>query len=76
MPIGPGKYDDLCTRARDAAKAKMAVLVIVGGEKGDGFSVQVQAHPSDPLTDPRALVNLLRNMADQIQQDINRRKGG
>jgi hypothetical protein len=40
MPIGPGKYDDLCTLVRKRAKASGAVLIVFDGSKGPGFSVQ------------------------------------
>ena len=40
MPIGPGKYDDLCTYVREKAHAQMAIVIIVGGDKGEGFSCQ------------------------------------
>ena len=43
MGHGPGKYDDLCTQARNTAKAAGVVLIVFGGEKGDGFSVQASA---------------------------------
>jgi hypothetical protein len=43
MPWGPGKYDDICTMVRDSvgisAETGGGVMVIVmGGNKGNGFS--------------------------------------
>jgi len=61
MAIGPGKYDALCTEAREKAKAQGAVLMILEGEQGWGFSVQVT--PIDLLLLPR----VLRHIADKIE---------
>ena len=38
---GPGVYDDLATDARLKARAAGVVLIVLGGRKGSGFSVQV-----------------------------------
>lgn len=40
MGIGPGKYDELCTLAREGAQAEGAVVIIFKGTRGSGFSVQ------------------------------------
>ena len=40
MTIGPGKYDDVCTLAREAAGAEVACVIILNGNKGSGFSMQ------------------------------------
>lgn len=63
MAQGPGKYDDLCTQVREQAKADGAVLMILGGEYGNGFSVQ-----ADFLA-MLQLPSVLRMMADQIEKD-------
>ena len=63
MPQGPGKYDDICTEARVAASAEAVVLIVLGGEKGSGFSVQ--AIEGD-IT--RRLPALLRSVADEIER--------
>lgn len=61
---GPGKYDDLCTLARKAASAEGAVLMIINGNLGGGFSVQVS-----PEMLP-GLPNLLEFMAGEIRKDL------
>lgn len=69
MTIGPGKYDDLCTDVREKAQALAALVIIIGGKHGGGFSCQTE--------DPRALIALpamLRSMADQIEADQRRGK--
>lgn len=59
--IGPGKYDDLCTAAREQAKAEGAILIIINGEHGGGFSCQTTLETALKL--PR----ILRDMADDIE---------
>lgn len=41
MPVGNGKYDHLCTLVRCATGAAGAVVLIIDGDQGSGFSVQV-----------------------------------
>ncbi len=40
MAEGPGKYDDLCTYVQKESKAQAAVVVVLNGVRGSGFSVQ------------------------------------
>lgn len=67
--LGPGKYDEACTKARELTKAEGAVLIIYNGEFGHGFSAQ--------LTIPAvsALPKVLRQIADQIERDEIRATG-
>jgi hypothetical protein len=64
MPIGPGKYDNICTDARKQADADSVVLIVHNGILGSGFSVQT-ADPAFASNLPR----LLRVMADEIERD-------
>ena len=68
---GPGKYDDLCTNARLAAGARGAILIVLGGLDGSGFSVQMPQHLVATL--PR----LLRELADGVehQQEQEQEQG-
>ena len=59
--IGPGKYDDLCTLVRKRAKARGAVVIVIGGSKGPGFSCQLDA------VTLLALPDLLEQMAADIR---------
>ena len=65
MPLGPGKYDDLCTYVREHAKARGAMVVIFGGEKGEGFAVQ-----ADPVLALK-MPDILEDMARQIRDSVN-----
>ena len=64
MALGPGKYDDLCTYVREQAKAEAAIVVVIGGAKGGGFSVQA------PLEIQLGLPALLRKLAQDIEQTL------
>jgi hypothetical protein len=64
MPIGHGKYDVLCTYVREAAKAKSAIVIVFGGEKGDGFSAQLTA---DLIV---KAPKILRDCAQQIEDSF------
>jgi len=61
MALGPGKYDDLATAAREAAGARAVIVIVVGGNKGSGFSVQTEPGLVLPLP------ALLRTIADEIE---------
>jgi hypothetical protein len=67
MPLGQGRYDDECSLARMAAGAAGAMLIIIGGRLGNGFSAQLPAHvlPTVPAA--------LRAMADEIEQSLTPR---
>ena len=64
MSIGPGRYDDLCTYVKDAAKAEGAIVIVFRGEHGNGFSMQAD------LIDTMKLPATLRLVADQIEADL------
>lgn len=61
MPVGPGKYDELCTHVRQQTGALGAIVIVIQGEKGSGFSCQ--AIPGVMLGIPA----LLRMMAAEIE---------
>jgi hypothetical protein len=65
MAIGPGKYDDLCTAIRESTNAECVILVVVGGNLGHGFSVQL-LNSSTMIQIP----NVLREVATQIERDL------
>jgi len=63
MPIGPGKYDDLCTSVREKTGGSV-LLIVVGGERGPGFSCQAD------LETMKMLPDMLEHVAKQIRQDM------
>jgi hypothetical protein len=74
MPIGAGKYDKLATWVRERAKARGGViLIVIGGEKGDGFSAQLAGVSSSDVLLRAAAA--LRGVANNIERDAwNMRK--
>ena len=62
MPDGGGKYTMECARARIAAQAETAILLIWNGRFGNGFEVQ-STNPDMQAELPK----LLRDMANQIE---------
>jgi len=64
MTIGPGKYDDLCTMVRERAKADGAIVIIINGERGVGFSCQGDVRAMSVLPE------MLESIARQIRSDI------
>lgn len=63
MPVGPGKYDKECTRVRERYRAAGAVVIVIGGTKGEGFSMQLRSD-----IEPRTIVTVLRTVADEIER--------
>lgn len=59
---GPGQYDNLCTHVMNETDATMAVVIVLGGNKGKGFSVQ-----SSDLNLIAALPELLESVAAEIR---------
>jgi hypothetical protein len=68
MALGPGKYDALCTEARERSKGRGAILIILESGKGMGFSVQAG------IEDLLKLPNILRFIADGIEEDLKKGK--
>jgi hypothetical protein len=62
--IGPGKYDAECTAAQKATNAAGVILIVVGGDKGPGFSCQAT------LEVTRILPDMLRQIANQLEIDL------
>lgn len=61
---GPGKYDAIATQARTDAKAAGVILIVFGGEHGQGFSAQLT--PEILITVPE----ILRDVARQIERQM------
>lgn len=64
MTIGPGKYDELCTYLRRLTRADGAVIIVINGENGSGFSCQAD------LQTTALLPELLEKLARDIRGDI------
>lgn len=62
MTMGPGKYDDFCTYVRIETRARAAIVIVLDGQEGSGFSCQ-----ADLLT-TAALPDMLERIAAQIRE--------
>lgn len=61
------QYDDNCTRLREETKAEGVIMIIINGDKGTGFGVQL-----NPLIAP-LVPQILRNIADQMDGDLKKK---
>lgn len=68
MAFGAGKYDDVCSLVREKTNADGVVLIVLGGDKGGGFSVQ------GDLALIEKLPSLLFNVARDIEADLRKEK--
>jgi hypothetical protein len=66
MTVGPGKYDHLCTTVREKAQAQVAIIIVIDGNKGSGFSCQ--ATPLVMVDVPQ----VLEKLAADIRADLKR----
>lgn len=67
--IGPGKYDDACTAARVVADAEVAIVLILNGNKGSGFSVQGDINTTLTV---ETVAGLLETVAAEMRRDAER----
>lgn len=63
MAIGPGKYDDLCTYVREKTQASGVLVVVINGNKGEGFSCQAD------LKTMLIVPDILETIAKQLRED-------
>lgn len=68
MPIGPSKYDDLCTAVREKVNAEGAVIIVIRGSRGSGFACQVTLPTMEVLPD------LLETIARDMRADFEKAK--
>lgn len=64
MAIGAGKYDDLCTYVREQSESQGAIVIVLKGKYGHGFSIQASPALLIEMTD------ILETMARQIRNDL------
>jgi hypothetical protein len=66
MPLGPGKYDELCALVYQQAGVKDGdggvAVIVIGGKNGHGFSVQAD------LVTTLKLAQTLEYMAAEIRR--------
>jgi len=67
MALGPGKYDFVCSIVREHVGMTPdspggVIVIVIGGDKGNGFSVQADLQTTLGLPD------LLEHMAREIRK--------
>lgn len=62
MPTGPGKYDSICTLVRETSHARAAIVIIIGGNQGTGYSLQTEMELS-----AIAMATILEEIATEIR---------
>lgn len=62
MPLGPGFYDDECTRIRESSGASVVILLVLGAPHGKN-GMSCQCHEDHVLHLPM----MLRDIAQQIE---------
>lgn len=62
---GPGKYDDECALIKGMTLARGVLLVVVGGEHGNGVSMKI-----DDPTIAAMVPAMLEGLAAQIRADL------
>lgn len=73
MPFGAGKYDEIAALVRETTQAEAAVVLVGGGNRGDGFSVHLLT--GDAIGALRKLAQALRDTAELIEADCQKREG-
>ena len=67
MALGPGRYDDVCTAARTMSGAEVAIVLILNGDRGSGFSIQGDEHA---LLGHLDVARLLEHVAATLRKDL------
>lgn len=65
MALGGGKYDELCTKVRLSADADGAIVIVLNGHDGSGFSCQLDRKGLLMLPD------ILEELARTIRADAS-----
>lgn len=66
--IGAGKYDVPCERTLLETRAQAVILIVLGGDKGSGFSVSAVGGAVGSTIEQ--LPAILRSCADEIEKDV------
>lgn len=64
MADGPGRYNAETSHVLETTGADACVLIVIGGERGDGFEVQARG----TRVGPALLASLLRQVAGEIER--------
>lgn len=63
--VGGGAYEPECRATLASSNAKIAIVIVIGGDRGNGFSVAgLPGYEREVMKVP----DLLRKVADSIEQ--------
>jgi len=65
MPQGAGEYAKECGEVMETTHAECVVVIVVGGARGNGFSMQTKSPQSADF-----VIGTLRHVANQIEADV------
>lgn len=67
--VGPAaKYQDICATLTEDLEADCVMLVVVGGVRGEGFSVAVRSGRTPELHEDAGVARYLRMLADRVEK--------
>lgn len=64
----PARYQDVCAAITEELSADCVMLVVVGGEKGDGFCVSARGGHAPDLHTDAGVARYLRMLADRVEK--------
>lgn len=67
---GGGKYDPELRQAQESTDAGVVVLIVVGGDRGDGFALAVNEQYAAPEDALRQVPAILRAMAEAVDEKL------
>lgn len=65
---GESEYESLCDMIMEETQAQMCTMIVIEGNKGNGFSTQ-----SRSLQALHFLPSILRSMADSMEKQMKRK---
>ena len=68
--IEAGKYDDLCSLVRKGTDAHAVALLVIGGNRGNGYAFQSTSWLTDRVNVPQ----ILRDVANALEKDLEKIK--
>jgi len=72
--LGPGEYGREAEKLAHKLRAEAILLLVISGKRGSSFSVAVDSEVEYASTLERMLPELLRKMADEIENSTNPQK--
>lgn len=64
----PARYQDISATLTDELEADCVMLVVVGGIRGDGFSVSARDQRVPDLHESAGVARYLRMLADRVEK--------